>query len=196
MVSIPIPVSQPRPEPQPTHPSLLAIIICLSAILGIHQHEMDGLLQVVQDSDDPLPLEMLDLLQQQFLSEENKRSLFRRMVAYVFREPVGHLLDELLRLQRTVEAWQFWRNQERYQQDSLIFMVVTLAVLATHIDIDATHIIDMFQPFVVHHINADANLAPLLEMLTMPVFVVNFRLVWRERIVEAFIQLSRNQASR
>jgi hypothetical protein len=150
----------------------------------------------VQDSDDPLPLEMLDLLQQQFLSEENKRSLFRRMVAYVFREPVGILLDELLRLQRTVEAWQFWRNQERYQQDSLIFMVVTLAVLATHIDIDATHIIDMFQPFVVHHINADANLAPLLEMLTMPVFVVNFRLVWRERIVEAFIQLSRNQASR
>lgn len=192
MVTIPRLVPPPRPEPQPTHPSLLAIIICLSAILGIHQHEMDGLLQVVQGSDDPLPLEILDLLRQQYLSEEHKRSLFRRMVAYVFREPVGHLLNELLRLQRTVEAWQYWRNPERYQPDSLIFMVVTLAVLATHIDIDATHIIDIFQPFVLHHINADANLAPLLEMLRSPVVIGNFRLGWRERIIEAFIQLSRN----
>jgi hypothetical protein len=71
-------------------------------------------------------------------------------------------------------------------------MVVTLAVLATHVDIDATNIIAVFQPFVEHHIQTDQCIVPLLEMLTRPVFIVNFRLVWRERIVEAFIQLSRN----
>jgi hypothetical protein len=190
MVSIPVP--PPRPEPQPNHPSILAIIICLSAILGIHQHEMDDLLEVVQAGEDPLPHDMLDLIRQPNLTEEQTRSLFRRMVSYVFRDPVGHLLNELLRLQRTVETWQYWRNPERYQPDSLIFMVVTLAILATHIDINASHIINIFQPFVIHHINADPTLAPLLEMLRSPVVIGNFRLEWRERIIEAFIQLSRN----
>jgi hypothetical protein len=187
-----LPRPYPHPEPEQTPPFLLAIIVCVSAMLGIHRQEITDILAVVQGSDDPLPEELLELIQRPLITEEDKRSIFRRMVAYIFREPVGHLLNELLRQQRTVEAWQYWRNPERYQPDSLIFMVVTLAVLATHIDIDATQIIYIFRPFVVHHVNTDARLAPFLEMLRIPVAVGNFRLRWRERIIEAFIQLSRN----
>jgi len=158
----------------------------------IYQNDRIALMEALQASDDPLPQDMLDLIQLLNLTEEQKRSLIRRMVAYVFREPVGHLLNELLYLQRTVEAWRFWRNPERYQADFLIFMVVTLAVLATHLNIDATHIIVLFRPFVEHHIQADPRLVPLLEMLSRPTSDENFRLMWRERIIEAFIQLTRN----
>jgi hypothetical protein len=161
-------------------------------MLGIYPNEMNALIEALQASNDPLQPDMLVFIQLPDRTEERNRSLFRRMVAYGFREPVGHLLNELLYLQRTVEAWQFWRNPERYQADFLIFMVVTLAVLATHIDIDATHTIDIFQPFVIHHIQADPRLGPLLEMLRRPVADVNFRIMWRERIIDAFIQLTRN----
>ncbi len=153
---------------------------------------MNHLVEALRASDDPPPQDMLDLIQLPVLTEEQMRSLFRRMVAYVFREPVGHLLNELQYLQRTVEAWQFWRNPERYHANFLIFMVVTLAVLATHINIDATHIIVLFRPFVEHHIHADERLGPLREMLSRPTAYENFRLMWRERIIEAFIQLTRN----
>ena len=71
-------------------------------------------------------------------------------------------------------------------------MVVTLTILATHIDIDATYIINIFQPFVEHHIQAYQYLAPLLQMLRRPQEQRNIRLIWRERIMEALIQLSRN----
>jgi hypothetical protein len=161
-------------------------------MLNFPQHERPGLLQAIQASADPLPQDMLDLLQQAYLTQEQKRSLFRRMVAYVFREPVGYLLNELQYQQTTVEAWQFWRNPQRYQPDTLIFMVVTLAVLATHLNIDARHIIEIFHPFVLHHIQADQRLTPLLEMLRRPAATINFRLVWRERIIQAFIQLCEN----
>jgi hypothetical protein len=182
----------PHHEPEQTPPFLLAIIVCVSAMLGRHQQEITDILAVLQACDDPLPAELLELIQQPLLTEEEKRSIFRRMVAYVFRTPLGYLLNELLRIQRLVEAWQYWINPDRHQSDSLIFMGVTLAILATHIDINASHIIDIFQPFILHHIIADRNLAPLLEMLRSPVVIGNFRLGWRERIIEAFIQLSRN----
>jgi hypothetical protein len=186
----PIPAPQPRPEQRPV--ISYAIVVCVGTMLNFPQHERPGLLQAIQASEDPLPQDMLDLLQQAYLTQEQKRSLFRRMVAYVFREQIGYLLNELLYLQRTVEAWQFWRNTERYQADFLIIMVVTLSVLATHINIDATRIIELFQPFVEHHIQTDERLGPLREMLRRPTEGVNFRLMWRERIVEAFIQLFRN----
>jgi hypothetical protein len=161
-------------------------------MLGRHPQEITDILAVLQACDDPLPAELLESIQQPLLTEEEKRSIFRRMVAYVFRTPLGYLLNELLRIQRLVEAWQYWINPDRYQSDSLIFIGVTLAILATHIDINASHIIDIFQPFILHHIIVDRNLAPLLEMLRSPVVIGNFRLGWRERIIEAFIQLSRN----
>jgi hypothetical protein len=189
----PVPPPRPEPQPEPQHINpLLVVVVCVSNMVYIYQNDRIALMEALQASDDPLPQDMLDLIQLLNLTEEQKRSLIRRMVAYVFREPVGHLLNELLYLQRTVEAWQFWRNPERYQADFLIIMVVTLAILATHINIDATHIIELFQPFVEHHIQADERLDPLREMLRRPTAGVNFRLMWRERIVEAFIQLSRN----
>jgi len=191
MVTIPRPAPHPDPDVVPAPRFLLVIIVCMSVMLDMNLGEIDDLLEVVQASDDPLPHDMLVLIRQPNLTEEQKRSLFRRMVAYVFRDPVGHLLNELLRLQRTVEAWQFWRNPERYHTDSLIFMVVTLAVLATHVDIDATHIIAVFQPFVEYHIQTDQRLVPLFEMLTRPAAHI-YRLRWRELILEALIQLSRN----
>jgi hypothetical protein len=132
---------------------------------------------------------MLVLIQQQNPSAENKRSLFRRMVAYIFRYPVGYLLTELLRLRQTVEANS--RFPTRYPRNSLIFLVVMLSALATHIDIDARHYIEIIQPFVEHHIQADHRLAPLLEMLREP-DGQNFRLRWRENNVEAFIRLCEN----
>jgi hypothetical protein len=189
---VPPPIPYPHPEQEQTPPFLLAIIVCVSAMLGIHRQEITVYLEVLQASDDPIPAELRELIQRPLLTVEEKRSVFRRMVAYAFRTPLGDLLNELLRQQRTVEAWPVWRNPERYQPDSLTFMVVTVAVLATHIDINATHVIDVFQPFVVHHIDTDVRLAPLLEMLRIPVAVGNFRLGWRERIIEAFIQLSGN----
>jgi len=196
MVQIPRPAPPPRPAPQPEperRPVIsYAIVVCVGTMLNFPQHERNGLLQVIQASVDPLPQDMLVLLQQANLTQEQKRSLFRRMVAYVFREPVGYLLNELLYQQTIVEAWQFWRNPQRYQPDTLIFMVVTLAVLATHLNIDARHIIEIFQPFVLHHIQTDQRLTPLLEMLRRPEEHRNFRLIWRERIVEAFIQLDEN----
>jgi hypothetical protein len=196
MVQTPRPDPSPRPDPlpEPRHMgnSQLLFVLCMTTMLGIYPNEMNVLIEALQASDDPLTQDMLDLIQLPDLTEEQKRSLFRRMVAYVFREPVGHLLNELLYLQRTVEAWRFWRNPERYQADFLIFMVVTLAVLATHLNIDATHIIVLFRPFVEHHIQADPRLVPLLEMLSRPTSDENFRLMWRERIIEAFIQLTRN----
>jgi len=190
MVQIQRPAPPQIPEQRPV--ISFAIVVCVGTMLNLPQHERNGLLQVVQASHDPLPQDMLELLQQANHTQEQKRSLFRRMVAYVFREPVGYLLNELLYQQRTVEGWQFWRNPQRVQPDTLIFMVVTVAVLSTHINIDARHIIEIFQPFVLHHIQADQRLAPLLEMLRRPEEHRNFRLIWRERIVEAFIQLDEN----
>jgi len=197
MVQIPRSEPPPRPAPQPEPERRLVIsfviVLCVSAMLDLlPQHERNGLLQDIQASEDPLQQDMLVLLQQANLTQEQMRSLFRRMVAYVFREPVGYLLNELLFQQRTVEGWQFWRNPQRVQPDTLIFMVVTVAVLSTHLYIDARHIIDIFQPFVLHHIQADQRLAPLFEMLRWPGEHINFRLIWRERIVEAFIQLAEN----
>jgi len=186
----PIPAPQPGPEQRPV--IFFAIVVCVGTMINLPQHERPGLLQAIQASADPLPQDMLDLLQQAYLTQEQKRSLFRRMVAYVFREPVGYLLNELQYQQTTVEAWQFWRNPQRYQPDTLIFMVVTLAVLATHLNIDARHIIEIFKPFVLHHIQADQRLTPLLVMLRRPAAAINFRLVWRERIIQAFIQLCEN----
>jgi hypothetical protein len=198
----PIPDPQPRPAPQPgpdpqhepeRRPVIsYAIVVCVGTMLNFPQHERPGLLQAIQVSEDPLPQDMLDIIQQATLTQEQKRSLFKRMVAYVFREPVGYLLNELLYQQRTVEAWRFWRNTQRYQPESVIFMVVTLAVLATHLNIDARHIIENFQPFVQHHIQEDQRLAPLHQMLRRPEEQRNLRNIWRKRILDAFIQLCEN----
>ncbi len=190
--SAPSPIPAPQPEPEQRPVISFVIVLCVGTMIDLPQQERHGLLQAIQVSEDPLPQDMLDIIQQATLTQEQKRSLFRRMVAYVFREPVGYLLNELLYQQRTVEAWRFWRNTQRYQPESVIFMVVTLAVLATHLNIDARHIIENFQPFVLHHIQEDQRLAPLLEMLTRPEEQRNLRLIWRERILEAFIQLCEN----
>ena len=176
-------------EPVPP-PLMLCVVICVSRLLGIPHHELNDLLRDMQQTEDPLPAEMVDLILQANLSAENKRSLFRRMVAYLFRYPIGYLLNELLRLQRTVEAYS--RNPLGFPRKSLIFLVVMLSALATHIGIDARQHVEIIRPFVVHHIQADQRLAPLLEMLRRPVGQGNVRERWRVKNVKAFIQLCKN----
>jgi len=79
MVQLQRPDSLPRPylhpEPEQTPPFLLAIIVCVSAMLGIHRQEITDILAVVQGSDDPLPEELLELIQRPLITEEDKRSI-------------------------------------------------------------------------------------------------------------------------
>ena len=176
-------------EPVPP-PLMLAVVICVSNMLGIPHHELNDMLLVMQQTEGPLPAEMVVMVLQPNLSVEKKRYLFKIMVKYIFRYPVGYLLNELLRLQRTVEANS--RNPLGYPRKSLIFLVVMLSALATHIGIDARQHVEIIRPFVVHHIQADQRLAPLLEMLRRPVGQGNVRERWRVKNVKAFIQLCKN----
>ena len=192
----PQPAPQPPPAPEPEVRSIqlfvLHIIVCMSRLLCVHLDEIPPLVQELEENGLPLPQPMLDLINLEILSPRQKRVLFERMIVRVLNTPLGRLYDELLQQQRTVEAWQTWRNPDRYQSDSVIFLVVIVAILATHDGINVAQHIAIFQPFVEHHIRLDQRIAPLREMLLIPEVLRDRKLIWRRNIERAFAQLCEN----
>ena len=138
---------------------------------------------MIRNSENPPPEEILDLIRtQRVLTDEERLTFFRRVVAYVRQVPLVILRGELLRLHRTVEGWLFWRNLVQIDPDSLISMVITLAILDTHRDIDAQPVILIFRPFVEQHVRDDPDLSPLLTMMNVPENVRNVRNVRTTRL--------------
>lgn len=188
--SLPNPEPNPEPNPDPTFPLVTALVI--SRILGDHQAAFVDVVVELRNSTNPPPIDILEFILQRELTDREKLDLFRRLVGYVGQVPIELLRVELLQLQRTVEGWMFRGNPVQINPDSLISMVVTLAILATHPAIDAQPVIIMFQPFVLRHVLDDPNLTPLLAMLRRPENVRNVRTVWLENIHTAFRELQQN----
>jgi hypothetical protein len=196
------PLPEPEPEPLPeldeevVYPFRLVITICMHVILqrpGNIGVEVNMLRQLPNSPSEHILVQLI----QDHTSEEQLFELFRSLVRYVLQIPAGYLSSELVRLQRTINGWLFWRNMEIHP-DLLISMFVTIVIINTHPFLTAQLQIDNIIQYVEEATRANPYLAPLLDMLRRPVnermpeLVWNMREAWLAQIMTAFQQLMRN----
>lgn len=177
--------------PQQAFPLTIAIVS--ARILGPYQDFFASVEPCLTLRANPPSRSLIDTIQQRYLTDDQKRELFGRLARYLLQIPPALLCEELVRLERYANEWEM---NVQIDPQSLIAMVITLAISATHRDIDARALIVLFQPFVQNHVDVDPILAPLLDMLRMPETPRNVRTVWLAQIEAAFRVLLQNMVAR
>lgn len=174
-------------NPEQAFPLVVALV--LARILGLYQETFENVAPWFINRANLPPRDIIDGIQHRNLTDDQKLALFGSLTRYLRQIPPAYLCGELVGLERAASGWE--RNV-RIDPQSLITMVFTLAISATHPDIDAQPLIDLFRPFVENHVIADPNLTPLLDILRRPENPRDVSVVWLAQIEASFRVLLQN----